>query len=72
MVAFKDVASILLGYIYEYTYTDMWKNKVLGVDKLGSMYKNRKVHGEEHWLFKYYKFLCFQMFEHQKILPLRF
>ena len=37
---------------YQYTYTHMWK-KVLGVDKLKSMYKKGKIHGEEHWMFKY-------------------
>ena len=49
---------MILQYIY--TYTDMWK-KVLGVEKLKSMYKKGKVHGEEHWIFKYYQLLCFQM-----------
>ena len=29
----------------------MWKN-VLGVDKLKSMYKKGKLHGEEYWMFK--------------------
>ena len=29
----------------------MWK-KVLGVDKLKSMYKEGKLHGEEYWMFK--------------------
>ena len=37
---------------YKYTYTNMWKNKVLGVDKLKSMYKTGKVHGEKYCLFK--------------------
>ena len=35
-----------------YTYTNMWE-KVLGVDKLQSMYKKVKVHGKEYWMFKY-------------------
>ena len=47
---------------YKYIYTNMWK-KVLGVDKLKSMYKKGKVHGEEYWMFKYYQLLCFQMFK---------
>ena len=47
---------------YKYTYTHMWK-KVLGVDKLKSMYKIGKVHGEEYWMFKYYQLFCFQMFK---------
>ena len=37
----------------------MWK-KLLGVNKLKSMYKKRKVHGEEYWMFKYYQSLCFK------------
>ena len=35
----------------------MWKNEVLGVDKLKSMYKKGKVHGEEYCLFKYCQLL---------------
>ena len=38
-------------------------NKVLGVDKLKSMYKKGKMHGEEYCLFKYGQLLCFQMFK---------
>ena len=37
-----------MAFQYKCTYTDMWKNKVLGVDKLKSMYKKGKVHGEEY------------------------
>ena len=33
------------------------KNKVLAVDKLKSMYKKGKVHGEEFCLFKYCQLL---------------
>ena len=36
---------------YKYKYANMWKNK--GVDKLKSMYKKGKIHGEEYCLFKY-------------------
>ena len=36
---------------YKYMYTNMWK-KVSDVDKLKSMYKKEKVHGEEYWMFK--------------------
>ena len=62
-LAFKDTLLFFqLGCFYEfskimvlqykYTYTHMWK-KVLGMDKLKSMYKKGKIHGEEHWMFKY-------------------
>ena len=37
---------------YKYIYTNAWK-KLLGVDKLKSMYVKGKVHGEENWMFKY-------------------
>ena len=39
------------------------KNKVLGANKLKSIYKKGKVHDEEYYLFKYYQLLCFQMIE---------
>ena len=46
----------------KYTYTNMWK-KVLGVDKVKSVYKKGKVHGEKYWMFEYYQLLSFQMFK---------
>ena len=49
----------------------MWKNKVLSLHKLKSMYQKGKVHGEEYCLFKYCQllFLNVQMIT---MLPLVF
>ena len=54
---------------YIYTLYNMWK-KVLGVDKLKSLYKKGKVHGEEYWMFGYYQLLWFQNVQMLAVLPL--
>ena len=45
------------------------KKKVLRTDKLKSMYKKGKVHGEEYWLFKYCQ-LLFSNVQMLTIIPL--
>ena len=45
------------------THIQICEKNVLGVDKLKSMYKKPKVHGEKYWMFKYYQLLYFQMFK---------
>ena len=45
------------------------KKKLLGADKLKSMYKKGKVNGEEYWMFKYYH-LLFSNVQMLIILPL--
>ena len=48
----------------------MKKNKLLGMDKLKSMYKKRRVHGQKYCLLKYYRFFFFSSAQMLAILPL--
>ena len=53
---------------YKYTYTNMWK-KELGTDKLKSVYKKGKVHGEEYWMFWILPIVVFSNAQMVAMLP---